>query len=52
MKVLLLIFVVLAALSVVASGIWVAIALIGALSRPRFSDITQRQPSRRLDREQ
>jgi len=35
MKVLLLIFVVLAALSVVASGIWVAIALIGALSRPR-----------------
>ena len=35
MKVFLLIFVVFAALSVVAGGIWVAIALIGALSRPR-----------------
>jgi len=38
MKVFLLIFVVLAALSVVAGGVWVAIALIGALSRPRVSD--------------
>jgi hypothetical protein len=52
MKVFLLIFVVLAALSVVASGIWVAIALIGALSRPRVSDTTQRQPSHSSTREQ
>ena len=52
MKVLLLTFVIVAALSVITSGIWVAIALIRAISGPRVSDRTQRQSNHSPAREQ
>ena len=43
MELIILILVVAGALSIIVSGIWVAIALISAISAPRAKSITQYQ---------